>query len=498
MQQEVDDVVATLGSSPHQQPPVGPPPPLFDLPEAHNVGNAADYERTDLGNMHYFIDLFGHVIRFDQARKRWLVWRRHRWEPDSLRRVDCAAQRAARRRLTEALNVLTTRNSEALKWALQSENRARIESVIALAQTHEVISVSTVTGWDSDPWLLAVPNGVIELKTGRRRDGRQEDRITRQAAVEFDPKATCPRWTRFVSEVLNDDMELITFTRRAIGYTLTGDVREDVWFGAWGDGSNGKSTLFKVLDDVLGEYGYVAPFSLVEKGRGDNKRDFDIANLQNMRFVMASEASEGGYWDEERLKRLSGGDTLHAEIKFGPEFNFDPTHKLWFMFNHRPRVRDHSHGFWRRVRLIPFLQKFQGARDDKTLPEKLHSERAGILAWAVRACLEWQQYGLPVPQAVLEAGADYETKEDTLSEFLNCHVDPSGPGFYLRDVFKLYSEWTKSEGLTGAFGRNRFGDLLESRGFKRGTKRNRPYFLNGRLKFICVCQKTPCVCYGSP
>lgn len=183
----------------------------------------------------------------------------------------------------------------------------------------------------------------------------------------------------------------MTFVRRALGYTLTGDVREDCWFGCHGEGYNGKSTLFNVLHSVFADYSYVAPFSLVERGRNEgSRRDFDIANLQNMRFVMASETSEGGVWDEERLKRLSGGDALHAEIKFGAEFNFLPTHKLWFMFSHQPRVRDHSTGFWRRVRLIPFLRKFDGAIDDKFLSQKLESERAGILRWLVKACLEWR------------------------------------------------------------------------------------------------------------
>lgn len=465
---------------------------------------ADHYPRTDLGNAHFFVDLYGDVLRYDQARKRWLIWRGHRWEPDAKGRAAEAAQLAARKRLQEAINMpqgtgkddsVTLQRENAFRWGMQSEGRVRIESTLALSKNDSRISVNTAEGWDSNPFMLGVPNGVIDLKTGIMRPGQREDLITKQVSTPYDPRALCPRWEQFLFEVLDGDEELITFTRRALGYTLTGDVREDCWFGCHGEGRNGKSTLFTTLHAVLGDYSYVAPFSLVaDSGRGESRRDFDIVYLQNMRFVMASETREGGVWDEERLKKLTGGDPIHAEIKHGASFNFYPSHKLWFMFNHQPRVRDHSTGFWRRVRLVPFLRKFAGADDDKLLDKKLERERTGILAWLVRACLEWQKDGLPTPQAVLKASQRYEEDEDPLSEFIQKRVDPQGVGFYLKDAYWLYTVWAKDNQLKNALGRNRFGMLLEARGFKRVKKNSLPFYETGRLLFTCTCMKNPCIC----
>lgn len=459
------------------------------------------YPKTDLGNSHYFVDLYGDAIRFDQSRKRWLVWRDHRWEPDAKGRAAEAAQLSARRRLQESIQMPYGTDEEdgarkkALAWALQSEAKTRIEGVLSLARNDSRISVNCAEGWDSNPWAIGVPNGVIDLRTGLLRSGKQEDHITKHAGVPYTPTALCPRFEQFLTEVLHEDEELITFTRRALGYTLTGDVREDCWFGCYGEGRNGKSTLFTALHAVLGDYSYVAPFSLVtDGGRGENRRDFDIVYLQNMRFVMASETREGGVWDEERLKKLTGGDPIHAEIKHGASFNFYPSHKLWFMFNHQPRVRDHSTGFWRRVRLVPFLRKFEGASDDKTLDKKLEAERPGILAWLVQACLEWQREGLTTPAAVLQASHRYEEDEDPLSEFLASKVNLGGPGFYLKDAFWLYNQWAKDNQVQKALGRNRFGALLEARGFKRGKKNALPFFENGQLVYTCTCMQTPCKC----
>lgn len=483
---------------------LSPPPP-----QGQSRPVATSYPRTDLGNADYFVDLFGESIRFDQSRRRWLIWRDHRWEPDELKRAEQAAQSAARHRLMEAVHMPVSSGKlpngspdpaaklrdDAIKWAALSEGRFRIESVLALAQKTGKLSVQTSRGWDSDPWLLGVPNGVVDLQTGKLRSGDKDDQITKHTGVIYDPSAKCPRWELFLREILNYDDELVAFIRRATGYTLTGDLREDCWFGCYGKGSNGKSTLFKVFHSVLGDYGYVAPFSLVQRGHGEARRDFDIAYLQNMRFVMASETSEGGVWDEERLKRLSGGDPLHAEIKHGAEFEFLPSHKLWFMFNHQPRVRDHSVGFWRRVRLIPLLRDYEkDPEKDLLLDDKLRSEFTGILAWMVRATREWLDKGLPVPEAVKAASTRYEEDEDPLSEFVAKHLRLDGPGFPLSSVFSVYKEWCKAENVSHPLGKNRFGALLEPKGFKRSSRKDVALFENGKIVKMCTCMKTPCIC----
>jgi phage/plasmid-associated DNA primase len=145
------------------------------------------------------------------------------------------------------------------------------------------------------------------------------------------------------------------------------------------------------------------------------------------------------------------------------------------------------------VRLIPFKQRFNGPSADKHLDAKLRNER-GILAWLVRASLEWQDKGLQIPPAVATASRQYQESEDPLGEFVAQHVSTTGPGFYLKDAYWLYTTWAKSDQITHPRGRNRFGDQLESRGLARGVKRNRPYYTNGTLIFTSTCLRTPCAC----
>ena len=65
---------------------------------------------------------------------------------------------------------------------------------------------------------------------------------------------------------------------------------------------------------------------------------------------------------------------LHSEF-----FTFRPVAKFWLSVNHKPIVRDDSHGFWRRMRVLPFVQTFPV---NPTLGDELRAEGAGILRWA--------------------------------------------------------------------------------------------------------------------
>src|SRR5260370_40650187 len=70
--------------------------------------------------------------------------------------------------------------------------------------------------------------------------------------VTYDPNAKAPRWKRFVSEVMGESTELITYLQRVVGYCMTGDTSEQAFFVFYGTGANGKSTFLEVIRAVLG------------------------------------------------------------------------------------------------------------------------------------------------------------------------------------------------------------------------------------------------------
>src|SRR5262249_40920636 len=124
---------------------------------------------------------------------------------------------------------------------------------------------------DSDPWLLNVRNGTIDLRTGELRPHRREDLITSLAPVEFDPRAACPLWLEVQDKVFAKSAALIGFFQRLCGLSLTGITTEQILPILWGVGANGKSTLLGVLLEILGsDYAITAPPGLLIVKHGES------------------------------------------------------------------------------------------------------------------------------------------------------------------------------------------------------------------------------------
>lgn len=92
--------------------------------------------------------------------------------------------------------------------SFESENRHRIDAALEVSKSLPPIS-DLSEAWEANPWLLGAANGVIDLRTGRIREARQEDRITKFSPVRFDGNASCPRWLQFQNEIFLHDLELI-------------------------------------------------------------------------------------------------------------------------------------------------------------------------------------------------------------------------------------------------------------------------------------------------
>ena len=197
----------------------------------------------------------------------------------------------------------------------------------------------------------------------------------------------------------------------------------------------------------------------------------DLATLQGTRFVTAMETNRGRKLDEARVKLLAGGDRVTARRLYEEYFSFEPTHHLWISGNHKPDIPEDDDAMWRRMKLIPFSVKIPKEKKDSKLPEKLMDEAEGILAWAVKGCLEWQQHGLGEPKEVSLATADYRQEMDTVEEFIEacCVMDPAA--FELtRNLLDAYKEHTGDKAMTPKM----FAKRLKQKGLvdKKTTQAN--------------------------
>jgi len=119
------------------------------------------------------------------------------------------------------------------KHAIQSESSRRRKVAVEAASWIPELNIETEE-LDTDPYLLNVQNGTIDLRTGELREHRQEDLITRIADVEYNPNAACPIWKKFLMEIMNYNTELLHYIQKAAGWGITGNTAEQSMFFAKG------------------------------------------------------------------------------------------------------------------------------------------------------------------------------------------------------------------------------------------------------------------------
>ena len=408
------------------------------------------YRYSDTGNAKRFLEQYGAHVRFVPRWGRWLVFDGGRW------RIDYGDTLVAFLAGKIAVDLLghvgeVRRDKDKLKALLRHVKRS--ESALGVVATLKV--AASVPGvaidhevLDANPWLLNVANGTLDLTTGKIRDHDPADHLTMQATVEFAADAVADKFLTFLKQVLPDP-DLRGFVQRLAGLALVGQQLEHVLPINLGNGANGKSTLTRIMAEVLGEYAVVASRDVLLALKHDTHPTAK-ADLFRRRFAHSGELPPGARLDEAQVKELTGGDRIKARRMREDHWEFDPSHLLWIHANHRPSIEGTDDGIWRRVLLIPFDVQVPESERDSRLAEKIvKNESAGVLNWMIDGLADYLENGLRVPEIVKVATKSYRNESDTVAAFLDesdLTVDPllsitSG------DLLAIHGDWYQSAGI---------------------------------------------------
>lgn len=450
---------------------------LLNLPTVSPCTHLANSHRI----RHYFKGRIWYALGVG-----WILWTGKFWRPDPTSEGSIATgfiDNLSRRIATEA-GAITRRASEEvdsdrrktlmsqaealMKWAVQSENERTIAAGLKLTKHALLIEYNTL---NADPWLFNCQNGTVDLRTGELRQHDPADLISFISPVVFNAAATCPAWLRFLSEVFAGDMDMVAFIQRAVGWSLTGVVKERALFFLYGDtGRNGKTTMVETIMKLAGtcgesSYGYGrkvgADTFMKSKNTEDNQRK--AATLAGPRFVCTSEVDEEHRLNEQLVKDITGGDTLEGRRLYQEAFTFKPQFKPWMYGNHKPEIRGTDDAIWSRVRLVPFEVSFKG-REDLELADKLEAELSGIFNWAIQGCLDWQRYGLQPPAKVQAATQAYRDEMDVFGPFIaECCVIHRNAEVRASELWTAYKGWCAENGVKEQ-SQHKLGKYLNAKG----------------------------------
>lgn len=395
--------------------------------------------------------------RYVKAWSTWFEWRGDGWYRDETGKVDRLAVELTRK---------------ALYWPeaqqLTPEGKRKVNSKRTAGAVRDLSMndrriAATSDQWDTDPWLLGVPGGVVDLRTGRMRDGDPRDYMTKRTSCA--PEAGKPKlWLEFLHRITEGDNELISYLQRYVGYSVTGVTSEHAFAFLYGTGANGKSTFINVISSIFADYATNVPFEVLAESRNE-RHSTEIARLHGKRFAWAEETDAGGRWNEGRIKRLTGGGKVTARFMRQDDFEFEPQFKLLIAGNHKPMIKAVDEAIKRRIHLVPFTVTIPAEERDKHLLEKLQAEWPQILRWCIDGCLGWQETSLKPPQRVLDATDKYVEAEDILGAWLDdcCDRDPElvADG---RILYENYKRWCDAQGES-SWARRGWSNAMIDRGY---------------------------------
>lgn len=315
--------------------------------------------------------------------------------------------------------------------------------------------------FDPVPEWINFTNGLLDWRTGRLLEHDPGVRTTIQLPLAWDSSATCPHFEAFLASVLAP--EAVALVWEMIGYLMYAGNPLQVAFLFYGSGQNGKGTLLRVIESLLGRQN-VATISLDDLN-GDR---FAPSGLFGKIANIAGDIDATFQEQTAQFKKLTGEDNFRGQHKYGKPFDFESWAVPVFSANKIPGSADVTEGYTRRWVIVPFDVHVREEDKILGLSDLLAQELAGIAAKAVAALpgllarKKFEQRG--VIALAHEAFAEHI---DRVRQWVGECTEPAEGNREPRSaVYQSFKVWAESQGTKGMSARE-LADRLDALGYKK-------------------------------
>lgn len=379
-----------------------------------------DYDLTDTGNARQFAKKFKDTIKYNVDNQSWMIWNGEYWQTDLLNDIKNYAEILIEQMKVKARKIDNENIQQAMfkniKRALMSSGKQ------ALLKEAEHLNGIPVTNsyFNNDDFKFNCKSGIVDLKTGVITPHDRLALHSKYSSLEID-KSPPKLWLKFLNEILENDQEIINYVQRVAGYSLTGSSREQSLFMFIGDGSNGKSLLLEILNEISGSYSSHANVEMLLEQPNNNTENLGaVARLNGIRQIVTSEVKLNQRLNESAVKVLTSGlGLIVARYLYKNEFEFRFKAKILMDANYKPIIKGTDHGIWRRIKVIPFNLFIPDDKQDKGLADKLRKEMPKILWWLIQGAIKWNKVGLKEPEKLKELSKAYKSEMDVVQKWLD-------------------------------------------------------------------------------
>jgi putative DNA primase/helicase len=313
-----------------------------------------------------------------------------------------------------------------------------------------------------DTVLINLKNGTFEITPNgaNLREFRKEDFLTYQLDFEYSEDSTAPVFKKYLSTVLPDE-GLQLLLSEFIGYVFTKHLKLEKCLLLYGDGANGKSVFFEIINALLGKEN-VSNFSL-----GNLNEEHNRALIANKLLNYGSEIKSGIQTDI--FKQLVSGESIQARLKYQNSVTIDDYARLCFNCNELPTGVEHTDGYFRRFLIIPFNIRIPDNEQDPMLAKKIiGSELSGVFNWVLNGVYSvFKNNKFSENEIVAKILKEYREESDSVVAFINdTGFVPSNTSSELfSNTMKWYKDFCNDNNLR-PLGMNKFSKRIKRLGFK--------------------------------
>jgi P4 family phage/plasmid primase-like protien len=306
-------------------------------------------------------------------------------------------------------------------------------------------------------------NGMLDWRTGELMAHDPNLKSTVQMAVEYLPDATCPHFDAFLSDVMHDDY--VELAWEMLGYLMYSGNPMQVAFMFYGSGGNGKGTLMRVIEQMLGQRN-IASESLDDL----NSNRFSAVNLFGRIANLAGDI-DGTYQESTaNFKKLTGEDTYAGERKFGQRFTFQSWAVPVFSANKIPGSADVTEGYLRRWIILHFHKHITNPITG--LSDRLAEELPGIAYKATQALRVLMERGRFDPHGeAIKGKLEFAEAIDQVRQWIASGDAITSPGTWtpLTQLYSSYAIWAERSGQRKVR-EQEFSHRLEAIGIPKGRE----------------------------
>jgi P4 family phage/plasmid primase-like protien len=243
------------------------------------------------------------------------------------------------------------------------------------------------------PYIVRFENGVLDLEARQFKTAGKvswRDRVTNEIPHPYDPDATpvaeVDRWLDVLADGHDDVRSNLL---QVIFLCMTRIVKHEQAAVLIGDGANGKSKFVDVVVRVVGEDN-VSTLGLDRMGDHFEKGEM-AGKLVNISSDISSSYLSGD--SAATWKQVTGGDLIHAGVKFQSPFNFRAFCTLIVVANKFPKLEGGiDKATARRLHVIPFTANFKnadGSYNDSADPDIVEKVcQPDAMAYLIRLAVE--------------------------------------------------------------------------------------------------------------